>query len=417
MSTDHSPACPVHKVGLYNVGRKLGNGSFGEVYSVSSDTGEEFACKIESSKCKHPQILYEANLIKYLQGVPGIVNVYWFGEQGDYNAMVIDRLGPSLEELFNICNRKFSLKTVLLLANQMLYRVEYLHSKNFIHRDIKPENFLIGHKKQKNVVYLIDFGLAKKYRDPKAKQHIPFCENKTLTGTARYASINAHQGMEQSRRDDLEAIGYVLMYFNRGRLPWQAVTANAKGERYREIMEIKMSTPIEVLCHGYPPVFASYLNYCRTLRFNDSPDYAYLRRVFKGLFTRQGFTHDFQFDWSQSPMPTSVPRESMDHEEKVCSNLSPFTSAAPSTKQFTSWEKRWRKDIAEISPVSSSPSNTKQMKSSDRRWRKDSAEKTDDSGDARRVRERESGSPPNAAKHRSNLFSLTAFCGRKSTGE
>merc|ERR1712226_203078 len=142
-------------------------------------------------------------------------------------------------------------------------------------------------------------GLAKKYRDPKTQQHIPYRENKSLTGTARYAFINAHLGVEQSRRDDLEAIGYVLMYFNRGQLPWQGMQANTKEEKYHKIMESKRATSIEVLCKGYPAVFASYLNYCRALRFEDRPDYAYLRRLFKDLFMREGFVNDGMFDWSQ----------------------------------------------------------------------------------------------------------------------
>mmetsp|Transcript_64575 Transcript_64575/g.154283 ORF Transcript_64575/g.154283 Transcript_64575/m.154283 type:complete len:463 (+) Transcript_64575:174-1562(+) len=302
MPTDNSQPPPeLGKVGgLYHLGRKLGSGSFGEIYfAVNVQTGEELAVKLESTKSKHPQLMYEGKLLKHLQGVPGIANVHYCDVHGDYNVLVMDLLGPSLEDLFNICNRKFSLKTVLMLADQMIFRIEYLHSKNFIHRDIKPDNFLIGHGKKANIVHLIDFGLAKRYRDPKARQHIPYRENKSLTGTARYAAINAHLGIEQSRRDDLEAIGYVLMYFNRGQLPWQGIKASTKEEKYSKIMESKMSTPIETLCKGFPSVFQSYLNYCRALRFEDRPDYAYLRRLFKDTLMREGFVNDGIFDWSQ----------------------------------------------------------------------------------------------------------------------
>jgi len=286
--------------GVYCLGRKLGSGSFGDIYfAVNTQTGEEFAVKLESTKSKHPMLMYEAKLLKHLQGVPGLATVHYCDVEGDYNVMVMDLLGPSLEDLFNICTRKFSLKTVLMIADQMLYRIEYLHSKNFIHRDIKPDNFLVGQGKKSNVVYIIDFGLAKKYRDPKSQQHIPYRENKSLTGTARYTSINAHLGIEQSRRDDLEAIGYVLMYFNRSQLPWQGFQANSKEEKYQKIMESKRSTSVETLCKGYPGVFASYLKYCRALRFEDRPDYAYLRRLFKDLFMREGFVNDGRFDWSQ----------------------------------------------------------------------------------------------------------------------
>merc|ERR1719401_1781828 len=137
----------------------------------------------------------------------------------------------------------------------MINIIEYVHSKNFIHRDIKPDNFLMGLGKNEQQLYIIDFGLAKKYRDPKTQQHIPYREHKNLTGTARYASVNTHLGIEQSRRDDLEAIGYVLMYFIRGSLPWQGLKANAKKEKYDKIMEKKMSTSLEVLCKGYASEF------------------------------------------------------------------------------------------------------------------------------------------------------------------
>eukprot|EP00929_Paragymnodinium_shiwhaense_P108284 TRINITY_DN74610_c0_g1_i1.p1 TRINITY_DN74610_c0_g1~~TRINITY_DN74610_c0_g1_i1.p1 ORF type:complete len:396 (+),score=53.06 TRINITY_DN74610_c0_g1_i1:78-1265(+) len=285
---------------LYCLGRKLGSGSFGEIYfAVNTQTGEEVAVKMENVNAKHPQLSYEAKLLKHLQGSPGIANVHYCGTEANYYVMVMDLLGPSLEDLFNMCQRKFSRKTVLMIVDQMLYRVEYLHSKNFIHRDIKPDNFVSGYGKHSNMIYMIDFGLAKRYRDPRTNQHVQYRENKSLTGTARYASINAQLGVEQSRRDDLEAIGYVLMYFNRGQLPWQGFQANTKEEKYKMIVECKQSTSVDALCKGYPAVFPSYLNYCRALRFEDRPDYAYLRRLFKDLFMREGLVNDGIFDWSQ----------------------------------------------------------------------------------------------------------------------
>jgi casein kinase 1 len=285
--------------GRYRLGRKIGNGSFGDIYlGVNVQTNEEVAIKLENVRSRHPQLLYESKLYRILQGGVGIPNIHWYGVEGDYNVMVLDLLGPSLEDLFNFCNRKLTLKTVLMLADQMISRIEFLHAKNFIHRDIKPDNFLIGLGKKANQIHIIDFGLAKKYRDPKTQQHIPYREGKNLTGTARYASINTHLGIEQSRRDDLEGLGYVLMYFLRGALPWQGLRAHTKKEKYDRIMERKMSTPIETLCRNAPPEFATYMSYCRALRFEDRPDYAYLKRMFKDLFFRENYQYDFIFDWT-----------------------------------------------------------------------------------------------------------------------
>ncbi|KAG7211970.1 hypothetical protein KM043_011172 [Ampulex compressa] len=283
----------------YRLGRKIGSGSFGDIYlGTNISTGEEVAIKLECIKTRHPQLHIESKFYKMMQGGVGIPTIKWCGSEGDYNVMVMELLGPSLEDLFNFCTRRFSVKTVLLLADQLICRTDYIHSRNFIHRDIKPDNFLMGLGKKGNLVYIIDFGLAKKYRDGRTHKHIPYRENKNLTGTARYASINTHLGIEQSRRDDLESLGYVLMYFNRGSLPWQGLKAATKRQKYERISEKKMSTPVEELCKGYAAEFASYLRYCRGLRFEERPDYAYLRQLFRNLFHSQGFTYDYVFDWN-----------------------------------------------------------------------------------------------------------------------
>jgi casein kinase I family protein HRR25 len=261
-------------------------------------SGEEVAIKLESHKAEHPQLEYEARVYKSLAGGVGIPFVHWFGTGCDHNAMILDLLGPSLEDRFNFCNRKFSLKTVLLLADQFISRIEYIHAKSFIHRDIKPENLLMGLGKRSNQVNVIDFGLAKEYRDPKTHSHIPYRAKKDLTGTALYASINTHLGIEQSRRDDMESLGYVMLYLCRGSLPWQGLKASTRDEKHGRIMEKKMSTPTDELCRGLPNEFAIYLNYARSLHFKDKPDYRYLRAIFRNLFVREGFQYDYIFDWT-----------------------------------------------------------------------------------------------------------------------
>jgi len=235
----------------------------------------------------------------------GIPSVRWYGVEGDYNVMVIDLLGKSLEDLFNDTGRRFSLKTALMLADQLLCRLEIIHTKCFIHRDIKPDNFLIGRGSRRHMVYVIDFGLAKLYRDPRTHRHIPYREGKNLTGTARYASINTHMGIEQSRRDDLESLGYVLMYFLRGSLPWQGLKANTKQQKYERILERKISTSTEMLCKGFPAEFRSYFEHVRSLRFDDRPDYDYLKRLFRELFFRKGYSYDNIFDWEEEEIAAS----------------------------------------------------------------------------------------------------------------
>jgi len=199
--------------------------------AVNIQTGEEVAVKMESSLTRHPQLHYESKLYKLLQGGQGIPRVRYYGQENDYNVLVMDLLGPSLEDLFNYCSRRLTLKSTLMLADQLIQRVQYIHKKGFIHRDIKPDNFLMGVGRQCNKVFAVDFGLAKKFRDSRTHQHIPYREDKSLTGTARYASINTHLGVEQSRRDDMESLGYVFMYFCKGNLPWQGLKAGTKKQK------------------------------------------------------------------------------------------------------------------------------------------------------------------------------------------
>ncbi|CAD5327353.1 unnamed protein product [Arabidopsis thaliana] len=234
-------------------------------------SNEDVAIKFESVKTVHPQLAYESRIYRVLQGGNGIPNMK-------------------------------CLKTVLMLADQM-----FIHSKSFLHRDIKPDNFLMGLGRLANQVYIIDFGLARKYRDSSSYRHIPYRENKSLIGTPAYASLNTHLGIEQSRRDDVESLGYILMYFLKGSLPWKGLKAGNKKQKYDKISEKKVSTSIETLCEGHPIEFATYIHYCRSLRFDDKPDYAYLKRLFRDLFIREGFQFDFVLKLPQSQCRNSPP--------------------------------------------------------------------------------------------------------------
>ena len=213
--------------------------------------------------------------------------------------MVMDLLGPSLEDLFQSCKRNFDLKTVLMIAVQLIRRIEKVHEERIIHRDIKPDNFLIGGSDAtRDNIYIIDFGLAKCYKNSEG-EHIPWKDGKNLTGTARYASIATHIGYEQSRRDDLETIGHVLIYFLRGSLPWQGLPGRSKNEKYAAIKRKKQEVTLNELCANQPDEFKEFMNYCRGLSFTQDPDYRYILGLFETCMERHQFsltTPDFSWN-------------------------------------------------------------------------------------------------------------------------
>ena len=296
--------------GTYSIIKMLGFGAFGEIH-LAYDTSLRVlrAIKFEMTTHKNPQLKHESGVLEQLNKVEnnvitqnpepivGIPKVYYFDRMDKYNYLVMDLLGPSLSDLFQLKEKIFSLETVLLIAIQMLTRIEFIHEKGFLHRDIKPENFVIGLNEKSNLIHIIDFGLSKRYKDKNSGQHIPYRENRHLVGTVRYASINAHLGIEQSRRDDIEGIGYVLVYFYLGRLPWQSKQDKGKPQ-VNKIMEKKLITPPEILCKKMPVEFSFYFHYCRNLKFEDRPDYNTLKTLFADLLsTRINLKEEVIFDW------------------------------------------------------------------------------------------------------------------------
>ena len=216
-----------------------------------------------------------------------VPSLYYIGTDSsvannNFHVMVMDLLGPSIEDLFQTCKRSFDLKTVLHIGIQMIKRIEKVHEERIIHRDIKPDNFLIGGTEStRDNVYIIDFGLAKTYKN-NTGEHIPYKDGKNLTGTARYASIATHKGIEQSRRDDLETIGHVLIYLVKGTLPWQGLPGRSKNEKYNNIKKKKIETSLEDLCRGYPNEFREFMEYCRSLKFEQEPNYRTCVGFFEG---------------------------------------------------------------------------------------------------------------------------------------
>ena len=280
----------------YKAIKKLGEGSFGKVYKAEYN-GEYYALKFESQNEGQNLLESEATIMSYLKG-PNIPLIKSFGYSGEYNVLVMQLLGLSLEDIFNK-REKFSIKTTAMLGYQMINVLQFIHDKHIIHRDIKPDNYVMGLNDMNAVLYLLDFGLAKKYRSSKTLVQYPYVKKKKLTGTARYASIHALEEMEQSRRDDLESTGYVLMYFLRGNLPWQGLKIKTKDNRYQKILDKKKATTSEELCKNFPIEFKEYIDYTRNLGYTESPNYDKLRKNFINVVTKtlkEDF--DFIYDWT-----------------------------------------------------------------------------------------------------------------------
>ena len=268
---------------------------FTKLPSVNVADNKKVAVKVENKE-KGLNLLEKESFYLYnLKGV-GLPEVISFGYSGKHNILVQSLLGESLGKIFYKNKNIFSLKDICMFSIQILHRIEHVHSKYIIHRDIKPENFLIGDP-DKYLIYIIDFGLSKKYKSSRTNKHVQFRLTKKFTGTARYASLNAIRGAEQSRRDDLEAIGYVLLYFLRGNLPWQGMLVRNKEERYSKILEKKRLTTAEELCKGFPKEFCTYIDYTRNLGFEEEPNYEHLRNLFDVIIKGLGEECDYRYDW------------------------------------------------------------------------------------------------------------------------
>jgi serine/threonine protein kinase len=283
--------------GKYKVERKLGEGSFGKIFAgLNCNTGESVAIKIEKTS-ESSVLRNEAKMYKLLDGCQGIPRLRTYGVEGKFNYMVMDLLGESLESIRLQCGGRISLKSVIALGIQMIKRIETIHNIGIVHRDIKPDNFLL--KPDGTILHLIDFGLARRYLNH-SDEHIQPDTGRKLTGTARYASLNVHNGITPSRRDDLESIGYVMLYLLSGDLPWQSIRSQNKDERYKAIGDYKRTHSLWDLFAGYPGEFIIYLTYCRSLQFDEDPDYNYLKNLFGNLYKHNGFTADNLYDWTRS---------------------------------------------------------------------------------------------------------------------
>lgn len=276
----------------YLAKKKISSGSFGVVYlGVDLKTNESIAIKVEKTEGNDDMksVLKEASILQILHDLKGVPKLYWAGTKNKVDVMVITLLGKDLTSYLKIFKR-FSLKTVIMLADQLLTILETIHNKGVVHRDMKPENMLMGKGDKQNQCFIVDFGISKVWRDANGT-HIPYRDKKSFIGTTRYASLSAHHGIEISRKDDLESLIYVLIFLYKGILPWQNLKVS-ESEKTKKVGEMKMKLTSEEICKDMPEEIVKFLNYVKNLSFKQNPDYNFL----KGLIGKIAFNNNFQID-------------------------------------------------------------------------------------------------------------------------
>lgn len=281
----------------YKIIHPLAAGAFGAIYvGANTETGERVAVKVESRNAERPQLAFEYDRYKRMSVYEGFPRLFYIGvlkRYTNWHGIVMELLGESLIQLFAKLpenDRRFSEPTVLQIAIQTVRRMESLHEANLIYRDVKPDNFVIGHAREGRChdIYCLDMGLTKDLFDPVTKKHIRWEENGVAIGTMRYMSVNASLGNSQSRRDDLEAVGNMLLFFLKGRVPWMGLGGTGNEALQRIVVEKRKQAQYPAkLFHGLDPAFEAYYYAVRSLKFDEKPDYQkYVNFFEKSLYTK-----------------------------------------------------------------------------------------------------------------------------------
>ena len=281
----------------YKVKKKIGQGAFGAVFLGQTIKDNKYvAIKVERRKISKPLLESEAYLLSNLKGL-GIPKIISFGKTRFYTVLIEPLFGKTLFDIFIQNGKQFHLEELCLIALQVIERLETIHAQYIIHRDIKPDNFLIG-REDPNIIYLVDFGLSKKYRSQQTGRHVKFRNTGKLTGTLRFASPNALRGGEQSRKDDLISAGYMLIYLFKKKLPWQVIKAQNSTDKYIKIYRMKKAIKPEQLCQTLPQEFVQYMRYVQNLGFESNPDYNYLKKLFHHILKGLNLNADkLLFSW------------------------------------------------------------------------------------------------------------------------
>jgi casein kinase 1 len=265
------------RIDSYRIISELGRGSYGVVFKAihAKKGGQAVALKFESSNVKKPRLRLEYEILRALKGSPGFPTLLRFKKLGDSRILAMELLGANLES-----QRKklgmFTIETTIAVGLELLRRLETLHASGYVHRDLKPENFVNGVDATDHTIYMIDFGLAKRFIGKSGGAHIDFRVNNYLTGTARYCSLNSHNGYELGRRDDLESWCYLLFYFLKGSLPWQGLPGLTLAEKYRSIRSLKLRCRETTLFSDLPTELTEIWHYVTSMSFEQEPDYEFI---------------------------------------------------------------------------------------------------------------------------------------------
>lgn len=335
----------------YSVEKRIGQGSFAKIYQCrDTKTNKKFALKVEKIIDNFPTTPKEYETLKVLEGVNGVPAAHQIVKvKGTHYAVVMELLGMNLASVMQKLGRPLGLKSVLMVADQLLGILEEVHRRGVLHRDIKPENILIGSGNNSSQVYLVDYGLSKMWRNSDGS-HVPLREGKSLVGTARFASLNNHQGKEQGKRDDLESLLYTLIYLLNKNLPWKETPAKLTSSlKYEYIESLKVSFGKNEICMAAPLEFFEIFSHIRKLDFTETPNYCFLRSLVRKAFHSTGQSFDQQFEWS-SLLPKSqesIVTSSQDLRTRL--QFSPEEDAAKDipkeTRQHNPLNKQFKTDL------------------------------------------------------------------------
>lgn len=281
----------------YRIISKIGNGAFGKVYKCY-DTKHARMIALKTGDTSQPKsqlrMQQEYEIYKKLQGCPGIPQLYTIHKSKQIWYVSMECMGTNLMKLWKLCNQKFSEKTVLMVAIQMLFRIESLHEKGIIHRDIKPDNFVLGRGSQNHCLYILDFGLS---------MNVQEAQTPLFTGSLRYASRRNHKGLRYTRMDDLESMMYIIIYFYKGALPWQNTLHSMNTENIsklqKEIGIYKDRISVQDLCQGCPKWIVSLAQ--KILHENTVPEYSDYKDRMKSRLQELGESFDYEYDWTSYP--------------------------------------------------------------------------------------------------------------------